>query len=401
MAIVDNFKDVLKRAGEKAGVSNETIRLLENPMRIVQVNIPVEKKGELKILKGYRVQHNNWRGPFKGGIRFHERVNLDEVSALASWMTFKNAIIDIPYGGGKGGIEISPEEFSVEELEEISRGYIRAIHEVIGERADVPAPDVNTSSREMDWMENEYSKIIGREAKAVITGKSLANGGSLGRDTATARGAFFATEKALQKLDLKREVAIQGFGNAGMNYAKICQDNEYKIVAVSDKKGGIYNEAGLDIGKVDAHKEKTGSVVDFENSKNISNEELLELDVEILALAALENQINEKNEKNIKARLIVELANGPIASSAKLDAIILPDVLANSGGVLVSYFEWVQNLENETWTWEEVDRKLKEKMEKSFDEVYSISEEKKVDLRVAAYILALQRLDKARNFKKL
>ena len=398
--IIDSFRYFLKKAGEMSKINKDILMLLEKPQRIIEINIPVIIKGEKKILHGYRVQHNNWRGPYKGGIRFHERVNLDEVSALASWMTFKCAVIDIPYGGGKGGVEINPKELEAIELEEISRKYIRGIADCIGEMKDVPAPDVNTSSKEMDWMYNEYSNIVGKDSKAVITGKSLAHGGSLGRDTATARGAFFVTEKAIQKFSIKKEVAIQGFGNAGMNYAKLVAQHGYKVVAVSDSKGGIYNPHGLDIHKVEKHKEKAGTVVGFEGAKTVTNEEILELNTDILALAALENQINDKNSTKIKAKLIVELANGPVSSSAKLSTIILPDVLANAGGVLVSYFEWLQNLENQKWSAEEVDKKLKEKMEKSFEDVCKISESQKTDMRTSAYILALQRLAEAYQREK-
>jgi len=396
--IIDNFKDYVEKASKHVNIKEEVLKALEEPQRILQVKIPVNIKGKVEILNGFRIQHNNWRGPYKGGIRFHERVNMDEVSSLASWMTFKNAVIDIPYGGGKGGVQINPEKYSERELEDISRAYIRAIYEVIGEKKDIPAPDVNTSSREMDWMYDEYSKLVGKDTKAVITGKSVAKGGSLGRDTATARGAYFITEKALEKIKLNKEVAIQGAGNAGGNYARICYENGYKIIAISDKKGGIINKQGLDIKKVEEYNKKTGSVVGFQDAKDITNDELLALDVDILALAALEDQITEKNYEKVKAKLIIELANGPISSKANLKAEIMPDILANSGGVLVSYFEWVQNLNNEKWSAEKVDKMLKEKMERAFDEVYSIKEKENVDMRTAAYILALKRLEKEAKF---
>ena len=387
--IVDSFRDFLKKAAEYARIDKEVLKILEKPERIIRVNLAVS--GEL--VEAYRIQHNSWRGPYKGGIRFHEKVDMDEIEALASWMTFKCAVIDIPYGGAKGGVKINPKILNDKEIEEISRAYIRAIGDVIGEKKDIPAPDVNTSSREMDWMCDEYNNRF-KKSRAVITGKSLENGGSLGRETATARGAFFISEKAIGKIEKK--MAIQGFGNAGMHYAKICFDNGYKIVAVSDSKSAIYDEKGLDINKLILHKEKTGSVSGF--AEEI--EDVLELDVPILALAAIENQINESNDKKIKAKLIIELANGPISSGAKLKAEVMPDILANAGGVLVSYFEWLQNLNEEKWNEKEVNSKLKEKMEKSFDDVYKIMKENKTNMRTAAYILALNRLEKAFSEKK-
>ena len=396
--LVDNFRTYLDKAFEKTEMDKNLFKLLENPKRTIQVNIPVEIDSELKILKGFRVQHNDWRGPHKGGIRFHEQVSLDEVTALSSWMTFKCAVVDIPYGGAKGGVKINPKELKEDKIEEISRKYIKSISDCIGPKSDVPAPDVNTSSREMDWMQDEYSKVVGKDVKAIITGKSVENGGSLGRDTATARGAFFVTEKIIEKETIEKTVAIQGYGNAGYNYAKILNENGYKVVAVSDSKGAILNKEGLNPKKVKKHKEKTGSVVDYENGENITNEKILTLDVPILALAALEDQITEKNAKNVKANVILELANGPVSpkGQSKLTGKVIPDILTNAGGVMVSYFEWLQNKSEEKWDQERVDEKLKNKMKKAFDSVYKIHTEENVDLRSAAYILALRRLEEKR-----
>ncbi len=398
----DNYLKTLELADKKLNLDKNVLEVLKKPKRVVEINIPVKMdSGEIRVFTGYRVQFNDSRGPFKGGIRYHPGVNLDEVKALAAWMTLKGAIMDIPMGGGKGGVIVNPKELSANELQRLSRGYFRAIHEIVGPHKDVPAPDVYTNSQIMSWMLDEYESIYGR-SPGVITGKPIELGGSLGRDKATAQGGYFVLKEAMDLfgLGISSTIAIQGMGNAGYTLAKLASNDGLKVVAVSDSKGGIFSEQGLDIDKVMEHKQKTGSVVKFKGAKEISNQEILELDVDVLAPAALENVITEENADKIKAKIVLELANGPTTSHAdavlfKNDIFVIPDVLANAGGVTVSYFEWVQNLQGYYWPLEEVDQKLKEKMASSFRSVYENYKKFGVDMRTAAYILAVGRIAEA------
>jgi len=379
----------------------EIIEILKHPQRVIEVSITMKMRdSSIRTFKGYRVQHNNYRGPYKGGVRYHPAVNLDEVKALSAWMTLKTAAVDIPFGGAKGGIEVNPKELNEYELEHLTRGYIDKIFPNIGPMHDVPAPDVYTNPQVMAWIMDEYSHIAQEHTPAVVTGKPLDNEGSLGRGNATAMGGYFVLCKLLEERSEKlqnKKVVIQGFGNAGSNIAKILHANGAKIIAISDSKGGIYNKEGLEIEKVEEHKIKTGSVTDFKLSENVSNEDLLAIKTDILIPAALENAITNTNANKIKAQIILELANGPITPEAdeimnKKDITIIPDILANSGGVTVSYFEWVQNLSRYYWNLEEVNKKLEQKMHKAYDDISIFASNKKCSLRQAAVALAIERV---------
>ncbi|MBI4812709.1 Glu/Leu/Phe/Val dehydrogenase [Candidatus Falkowbacteria bacterium] len=394
----------LDKASQTAGLIYEELEILKTPQRVIEVAVPVRMDdGRLKVFTGFRVQHNNIRGPYKGGIRFHPKVDLDEVSALSFWMTIKCAVADLPYGGAKGGVSVDVRKISRGELERLTRSYTRAVADFVGPDKDIPAPDVYTNPQIMAWLMDEYSKIKGVNMPAVVTGKPVEIGGSLGRDMATAQGGFYVLEMLYKKLKIKKNhaaVAIQGFGNAGMNFAKIASQAGYKIAAVSDSRGGIYNSAGLNIKKIIEHKEKTGSVVNFDNARNITNEKLLELPVKILAPAALERVITAKNAGRIKAEIILELANGPITPEAdeklyKKGKLVVPDVLANSGGVIVSYFEWVQNIRHFYWDLAKVNDRLKTQINKAFEAVWGAMEKYKVNMRTGAYIVAVEKLGKA------
>ena len=399
------FENVLKqmdKAFSHLNIKDDVKQILQTPERILEVSIPVKMDdGSTKVFTGYRVQFNSARGPTKGGIRFHPNVSLDEVKSLASWMTWKTAVVNLPYGGAKGGVIVNPKELSERELENLSRGYIRAIADFIGVNKDVPAPDVYTNPKIMGWMMDEYEKIVRHKEPGVITGKPLSLGGSEGRGFATALGAFYVIEKAIEKvkLDEKPKFAIQGFGNAGMFLAKILHEHGYKVLAVSDSKGGIYDSNGLDIQKVIETKNETGSVINY-SAEKITNSELLELDVDVLVPAALENQITKENADKIKAKYIAEVANGPTTPEAdeilhEKGIFLTPDILTNAGGVTVSYFEWVQNRMGYYWDVDEVNKKLELKMHKAFDEIYQIAKDKNIDMRTAAYILAISRVAEA------
>jgi glutamate dehydrogenase (NAD(P)+) len=395
----------LDKAAAKLGPDPAVHAVLREPLRELHVTLPVRMDdGTVKVFKGFRVQYNDARGPNKGGIRFHPDETIDTVRALAAWMTWKCAVVDIPLGGGKGGVICNPKEMSEAELERLSRAYIDQVGRILGPEKDIPAPDVYTTPQIMAWMMDEYSKITGYHAPGVITGKPLVVGGSEGRGDATARGGAYTVREAAKYLNIdltKSTCAIQGFGNAGQ-YAALLFSSLLgcKIVAVSDTKGGVYNPEGLDPELLVKHKQDTGSVVGFPNTKQISNEDLLELDVDVLVPAALEGVITEENAPRIKARIICELANGPTTPEAdeilyKNNVFVIPDFLANAGGVTVSYFEWVQNLMNYYWEEEEVHAKLDKKMTKAFADVLSTSLEHKVDMRTAAYMVAIQRVAEA------
>ncbi len=402
----NQFKEALAQLNKTCEIMNvehDEVEILKSPQKVIEVSIPVKMDGgDLKVFTGFRVQYNNARGPFKGGLRYHPQVNLDEVRALAFWMTIKCAVADIPYGGSKGGITVDAKKLSKSELERLTRGYVRAIAEFVGPCKDIPAPDVYTNPQIMAWFMDEYSRIKGQNEPAVVTGKPVEISGSLGRDTATAQGGFYVLENILKKLKLKNDItiAIQGFGNAGMNFAKIAFEHNYKVAAVADSKGGIFNPKGLNVAKVIEHKNKTGSVIDFAGAQNISNEELLELPVKILVPAALERVITINNADKIKAGIVLELANGPttIEAGEKLyekAVLVAPDVLANSGGVIVSYFEWVQNLRHYYWELPKVRTNLDKQINRATDLVWQYMQDYNVDMRAAAYIIAIEKIVKA------
>ncbi|MBD3202899.1 glutamate dehydrogenase [Candidatus Woesearchaeota archaeon] len=408
MDVFDNVKKQVNKAGTIMGLDQEEKSLVLNPKRMLNVNFPVRMdSGKIRRFNGFRIQFNDARGPTKGGIRFHPDVDMGEVKSLAFWMTIKNAVADIPYGGAKGGVEVNPKDLSSAELERLSREYIKAIHEFIGPTKDIPAPDVYTNPQIMAWMTDEFEKIKGGHLPGVITGKPIELGGSRGRGIATAQGGAYVLRKYAEENDLDPNgicVAIQGFGNAGSFMAKILYEWGYNILAVSDSKGGIIDREGLDIPDLIKHKQKTGKVHGFANSKEITNEGLLESETDILVPAALENQITEKNAGNIKADLIVELANGPTTPEAdeilnKKDITVIPDVLANAGGVTVSYFEWVQNNYGYYWTEEEVLKKLEAVMVSAYKNVKKTASENDTYLRNGAFILAIDRVLEAERLR--
>ncbi|MBP9803121.1 MAG: Glu/Leu/Phe/Val dehydrogenase [Candidatus Pacebacteria bacterium] len=376
------------------------IESLRNPNRDIKVQIPViMDNGETRFFEGYRVEYNDALGPYKGGIRYHPDTEINEVKALAFWMTIKCAVAGIPMGGGKGGVTVNPKELSKTELEKLSRGWVKRFYDIIGPHKDVPAPDVNTTGEIMNWMSDEYEKLTGDKTRATFTGKPVENGGSLGRESATGLGGFYTFKALEDKLNLppKSRVVVQGFGNVGSFAIKSFLADGHKVIAVSDSKGGIYKEEGFSFDELVNHKKEKGSLADFPGAKNVTNEELLELECDVLIPAAFENQITEKNANNIKAKLILELANGPLTPEAdeiltKKNIVVIPDVLANSGGVTVSYFEWDQNLKNEKWSEEEVNQKLREILDDSANKIFNISKENNTTLRNSAFILALERI---------
>ncbi len=400
----------LDTAATFADIDPEAVQKLKNAKSCLQVSIPVRMDdGSLQTFTGIRVHHDNTRGPTKGGIRFHPDVSLDEVKTLAFWMTLKCAVVGIPFGGGKGGIIVDPKKLSRMELERLSRGYIEAMSDFIGPEVDIPAPDVYTNAMIMGWMMDEYCKITRKSQPGVITGKPISLGGSLGRDDATSRGGYYCIKELEKKKNWdpkKIRVAVQGFGNAGQHIADLLQQDGYKVVAISDSQGGIYRPEGFDVQSIIYMKKSSkklqavyceGSVCELVEAKHITNEELLELDVDILIPAALENQITSKNADNIKAKYILELANGPISIDAdpilnKKEIMIIPDILANAGGVTVSYFEWVQNKSGLYWELSKIHKKLKEIMSREFNNVYQNMEACNTDMRTAAYVHALNRL---------
>lgn len=400
MSVFNNAMTQLHKAADLISLDKNILGVLEKPERIVQASIPVKMDdGSVKVFDAYRVQFNSVRGPYKGGIRFHQDTDLDEVKALSFWMAIKCSVVGIPLGGGKGGVTVNPKELSEGEIERLSRGYARAFKDVIGPQKDVPAPDVYTNPQIMAWIADEFSKFEGHNSWGVITGKPLEMGGSQGRGSATAQGGFYVLQKLAQEINLPKDatVAIQGFGNAGSIMARLVSEAGYKVVAVSDSRGGIYNEAGLDVHAVAEHKVQTRSVQDFADAQNITNEEILTLPVDVLIPAALENVITKENAAQVQAKNIIELANGPTTPEAdeilqKNGVVLIPDVLANAGGVTVSYFEWVQNLQNFYWTEEEVLAKLQPIMERSFDDVWAIRKEHTINTRTAAFVSAIKRI---------
>jgi len=393
----------LKQINDIIKLDNNIYEQLKSPQRMLEVSIPVKMDdGNIKVFKGYRSQYNDARGPFKGGIRFHENVSPEDVKALSAWMTWKTAVVDIPLGGGKGGVIVNTKELSDNELEKVSRGYIRAIYKIIGNDVDIPAPDVYTDARIMAWMLDEYEQIAGRHIKGMITGKPLNLGGSRARGFATAQGAAYTIDLAVKKIGLEKNatVAFNGFGNAGSNLAKIMYDQGYKIIVVSDSKGSVVNCAGLDVDELILHKKNSGSVINFSGGENIEGKHCLEQDAEILVPAALEDYINKENVDDIKAKLIVELANGPITPEAdeilnKKNILVIPDILANAGGVAVSYLEQVQNAYAFYWSEEKVLVKLKELIDKAFNETWEQKEKYSTSMRMGAYALGVSRVAQA------
>jgi len=400
----------LDEVAKEINLDEDIHQILRHPKRCLTVSIPIQMdNGKIKVFTGFRVQHNVTRGPAKGGIRYHPSVTLDETKALAMLMTWKCAVVNIPYGGAKGGIICDPRKLSLKEVERLTRRYISEIISFIGPEKDIPAPDVNTNPQVMAWIMDTYSMDVGYSVPGVVTGKPISIGGSLGRNAATARGVMFSLMNAAKKLKLdlfEKRIAIQGYGNVGGNLAHLLSDEGYKIIAISDVEGGIYNPKGLDPIKVSLALKESGSVVGFKDADKITNQELLAVDCDVLIPAALENQIDEDNADKIRAKLIVEAANGPITPQADKilegkGVFIIPDILANAGGVTVSYFEWVQGLQAYFWTEREVNLKLRDIMQKAFDKVYRISEERKITMRKAAYILAVERVAEATRVRGL
>lgn len=402
----DPFENCLKqleKIKEIVGLEDNLYVQLQSPQKLLEVSIPVKMDdGSIKVFTGYRSQHNDARGPYKGGIRFHPEVNISEIKALSAWMTWKTAVVNIPLGGGKGGVVVDPKQLSSRELEQLSRGYILGIHKLIGPETDVPAPDVYTDPKIMGWMMDEYEKLAGSHKPGVITGKPLSIGGSQIREYSTAQGAVYVLNKAAEKLGLKKNatVGIQGFGNAGSYMAKILREQGHRIVAISDSKGTVINSQGLNIAEVKKHKEKTGSVVDCPESERSEGLKYLEHEVDILIPAALESAITKENAGAVKAKLVVELANGPVTPEAdeileKKNILVVPDILANAGGVVVSYFEQVQNAYGYYWEENEVLEKLEKTMSGAFEEVWREKEKYQTSMRMGAYALAVERVARA------
>ena len=423
-----NYLTQIEKADQVLKLDSAVKEQLKTPQNIIDVDFPVKMdNGETKSFRGFRVQFNNARGPYKGGIRFHPQVNLAEVKALSAWMAIKCAVANVPFGGGKGGVIVDPKKLSERELESLSRAYIKAIYKDIGPDLDVPAPDVNTNPQIMAWMVDEYIKLktksekvktttknskLTDKLKATFTGKPVDMGGSEGRTEATGQGGFYVLEELARKLNLKPEkttIAIQGFGNVGYYFTLLAKQAGFKVIAVSDSKGAIFVPKGLDPAATLKCKKESGqvagcycvgSVCDLSYGQSISNEELLELEVDVLVPAALENVITKDNVNEIKAKVIIEMANGPVTPEAdkilqKRGVVSMPDVLANSGGVTVSYFEWLQNKKEERWPKEKVNKRLQKVITQAFDDIWDESQKRKIALRDAAYILAIKRIVEA------
>jgi glutamate dehydrogenase (NAD(P)+) len=395
-------------AAECIGLDDGMRNILRNCKRELSVNFPVRlDDGSIRVFNGYRVQHNINRGPAKGGIRYHPDVSLDEVRALAMWMTWKCATVNIPYGGAKGGVICDPKKMSQDELERLTRRFAAEISVLICPESDIPAPDVNTTPQTMAWIMDTFSMHRGYSVPAVITGKPISIGGSEGRREATSRGCLFAIREAARVLSkdlIGVPVVVQGFGNVGGIAAELLEQEGCKIVGVSDSRGGIYNANGLDIQKVIRFKQESGSVCDFQDCDRVTQQELLQLPCEILVPSALENQITHLNADQVKARIVAEGANGPTSPEADQilfdkGVMVLPDILANAGGVTVSYFEWVQDLQSFFWTEDEINQKLERIMKRAFQEVHAMAESQKVDMRQAAYMVAVSRVAEATRLR--
>ena len=396
------------QAVKELGLKSNIAKALEIPDRELTVEVPFRRdNGEVESVIGFRVQHNNTRGPFKGGIRYHEHVDIDEVRSLATLMTWKTSLLDIPYGGGKGGIGVDPRKYSKTELERMSRRFFRAIDPIIGVNVDIPAPDVNTNAQVMSWFMDEYSQLHGY-SPAIVTGKPLELGGSAGREAATGKGTAVITRETAQNwnIDLNNsKVVIQGFGNVGSYAAKFLHEYGCKIIAVSDVTGGLYDPDGLDIDSLFEYNYANKTIDGFDQGKKLTNDELLALECDFLIPAALGSAINEKNVDSLNCKVIVEAANGPVTGSAanKLwnkKIAIIPDILTNAGGVTVSYFEWVQNLQQFKWTEGDVNQKLEDKMVNAFNEVYEVKKSKQVPMRIASFMVAIDRVHVAYNLRE-
>lgn len=404
---MDFYKNTLsnmQKAAKIMRLDSEVLSTLSYPQKTLIVSVPVRMDdGALKVFEGYRIQHSELRGPFKGGFRYLPDVCLDEIKALATEMSFKCAVVGLPYGGAKGGIKCNAKEMSEGELERLTRKYVQAIYQVVGPEHDIPAPDMYTNAQIMAWFMDEYSRLVNEYRPGVVTGKPIEVGGSLGRDTATAQGGAYILKEYLKSLDKKKEdykVVVQGFGNAGMHAADILHGLGFIIVGVSDSKGGLYNPKGMDPQAIMKTKKEKGSVIYSSEGKAVKPHEILKKPCDILVLAAMENQVTEENMKSIKAKIILELANGPTSFEAdeylsKKGVVIIPDILANAGGVTVSYFEWLQNQHAYYWPLEEIKMKLKRIMQEAFARVHHFQEEHKCSMREAAYISAFDRLEKA------
>ena len=396
------------QAVKELGLKKNIAKALEIPDRELTVEVPFRRdNGEVESVVGFRVQHNNTRGPFKGGIRYHEHVDIDEVRSLATLMTWKTSLLDIPYGGGKGGIGVDPRKYSKTELERMSRRFFRAIDPIIGVNVDIPAPDVNTNAQVMSWFMDEYSQLHGY-TPAIVTGKPLELGGSAGREAATGKGTAVITRETAKNwnIDLKNsKVVIQGFGNVGSYAAKFLHEYGCKIIAVSDVTGGLYDPDGLDIDSLFEYNYANKTIDGFDQGKKLTNDKLLALECDFLIPAALGSAINEKNVDSLNCKVIVEAANGPVTGSAanKLwnkKIAIIPDILTNAGGVTVSYFEWVQNLQQFKWTEDDVNQKLEDKMVNAFNEVYEVKKNKQVPMRIASFMVAIDRVHVAYNLRE-
>jgi glutamate dehydrogenase (NAD(P)+) len=403
MQLFEAVNGFFEQAADRIGLDEGTRRVLHTPRRevAVQVRVPMDD-GSLEIFQGWRVQYNAARGPFKGGLRFHPNASLDEFRCFAALMTWKTALLDVPFGGGKGGVKVDPKQLTEAELQRLCRSFFAAIDMIVGPRRDIPAPDVNTGPREMAWMYDEYSKIHG-DSPAVITGKPVALGGSLGRDAATGRGALLCLDRIAHHRGWTREgirVAVQGYGNAGSWFAMLAHHLGYRVVAVSDTKGAIHNAEGFHPGDVLEHKQETGSVVGFKHAETMESEDVIGVDCDALVPAALEESIRTDNEGLVRANLVLEVANYPTTPEAdsaltSRGVTVVPDILASGGGVTVSYLEWAQNIQSERWSEERVNRRLQELMEAATDEVMDRANRKAITHRAAAYEIAIERVAEA------
>ena len=403
-----NVQEQIMDVCKKLGIGEDVAAVLQNPARVIEVNIPVKMdNGKMKVFKGYRSQHNDAAGPTKGGIRFHQNVSKEEVIALSIWMSLKCAVTDLPYGGGKGGVIVNPKELSKAELERLSRGFVDQIYRLIGERVDIPAPDVNTNGQIMSWMLDEYIKVSGKNEVGTFTGKPIPLHGSEGRTEATGLGIVITMREACKRLgiDLKgAKVSVQGFGNVGSNTAKYCEEYGAKVVAMAEFNSIVYKEDGFDIAALREHFTQHGTLSGFPGAKDITDKEFWALPVDILVPAALENAITIENAPLIQAKIVVEGANGPVDKEAdeylySKNVLVVPDILANAGGVTVSYFEWLQNISLNYWGKEEVLRREEETMVSSFDNVYKMMEEQSVSMRTASFMYAIRRIVTIMEYK--